>query len=77
MKVTEQSKTMNDKPGHDMMDVEQEFVNDLVIGIDDTINEVITMVKNGYELSVDTWLDQTLEYGQQRKWKYIWKKTND
>lgn len=77
MKVTEQYKTMNYKSGHDMIDVEQEFVNALVIGIDDTINEVITMVKNGYELSVDTWLDQTLEYGQQRKWKYIWKKTND
>ena len=77
MKVTEQSKTMNDKPGHDMMDVEQELVKDIVIGIDDTISEVITMLKNGYELSVDTWLDQTLEYGQQRKWKYIWKKTND
>ena len=60
-----------------MMDVEQEFVEALVIGIDDTINEVITMVKNGYELSVNTWLDRTLEYGQQRKWKYIWKKTND
>ena len=52
---------MNDKPGHDMMDVEQELVKNIVIGIDDTINEVITMVKNGYELSVDTWLDQTLE----------------
>ena len=77
MSVTEQSKTMNDKPGHDMMDVEQELINDIVIGIDDTISEVITMVKNGYELSVDTWLDLTLEYGQQRKWKYIWKKTND
>ena len=73
----EQSKTMNDKPGHDMMDVEQELVKDIVIGIDDTINEVITMVRNGYELSVDTWLDQTLEYGQQRKWKYMWEKTND
>lgn len=59
------------------MDVEQEFVEALVIGIDDTINEVITMVKNGYELSVNTWLDRTLEYGQQRKWEYIWKKTND
>ena len=68
---------MNDKPGHDMVDVEQELIKDIVIGIDDTINEVITMVKNGYELSVDTWLDPTLEYGQQRKWKYIWKKTND
>ena len=68
---------MNDKPGHDMMDVEQELVKNIVIGIDDTISEVITMVKNGYELSVDTWLDPTLEYGQQRKWKYIWKKTND
>ena len=77
MSVTEQSKTMNDKPGHDMMDVEQELVKNIVIGIDDTISEVITMVKNGYELSVDTWLDPTLEYGQQRKWKYIWKKTND
>ena len=62
---------MNDKPGHDMMDVEQELVKNIVIGIDDTISEVITMVKNGYELSVDTWLDQTLEYGQQRKWKYM------
>ena len=62
MKVTEQYNTMNDKPFHDMMDVEQELVKDIVIGIDDTINEVITMVKNGYELSVDTWLDQTLEY---------------
>ena len=60
-----------------MMDAEQEFVEALVIGIDDTINEVITMVKNGYELSVNTWLDRTLEYGQQRKWEYIWKKTND
>ena len=68
---------MNDKPGHDMVDVEQELIKDIVIGIDDTMNEVITMVKNGYELSVDTWLDPTLEYGQQRKWKYIWKKTND
>ena len=68
---------MNDKPFHDMMDVEQELVKNIVIGIDDTISEVITMVKNGYELSVDTWLDPTLEYGQQRKWKYIWKKTND
>ena len=68
---------MNDKPGHDMMDVEQELVKNIVIGIDDTISEVITMVKNGYELSVDTWLDPTLEYGQQRKWNYIWKKTND
>ena len=68
---------MNDKQGHDMMDVEQELVKNIVIGIDDTISEVITMVKNGYELSVDTWLDPTLEYGQQRKWKYIWKKTND
>ena len=68
---------MNDKPGHDVMDVEQELVKDIVIGIDDTINEVITMVRNGYELSVDTWLDKTLEYGQQRKWKYMWKKTND
>ena len=62
---------------NNMMDVEQELVKDIVIGIDDTINEVITMLKNGYELSVDTWLDQTLEYGQQRKWKYMWKKTND
>ena len=77
MSVTEQYKTMNDKPCHDMMDVEQEFVEALVIGIDDTINEVITMVKNGYELSVNTWLDRTLEYGQQRKWEYIWKKIND
>ena len=68
---------MNDKPFHDMMDVEQELVKDIVIGIDDTINEVITMVKNGYELSVNTWLDQTLEYGQQRKYEYIWKKVND
>ena len=68
---------MNDKPGHDMMDVEQELVKNIVIGIDDTISEVLTMVKNGHDLSVDTWLDPTLEYGQQRKWKYIWKKTND
>ena len=60
-----------------MLDVEQEFVNCIAIGIFDAIDEVIMMTKNGYELNVDTWLDPTLEYGQQRKWKYAWCKTND
>lgn len=60
-----------------MLDVEQELVNYIAIGIVDAIDEVIMMTKNGYELSVDTWLDPTMEYGQQRKWKTIWSKTND
>lgn len=60
-----------------MLDVEQEFVNCIAIGIVDAIDEVIMMTKNGYELNVDTWLDPTLEYGQQRKWKCTWSKTND
>ena len=60
-----------------MLDVEQEFVNCIAIGIVDAIDEVIMMTKNGYELNVDTWLDPTLEYGQQRKWKSTWSKTND
>ena len=60
-----------------MLDVEQEFVNCIAIGIVDAIDEVIMMTKNGYELNVDTWLDSTLEYGQQRKWKSTWSKTND
>lgn len=60
-----------------MLDVEQEFVNCIAIGIVDAIDEVIMMTKNGYELNVDTWLDPTLEYGQQCKWKYAWCKTND
>ena len=57
-----------------MLDVEQEFVNSLAIGIEETIDEVIMMTKDGYELIVETWLDLKLEYGQQRKWKYTWKK---
>lgn len=58
-------------------DAEYEIANSLAIGIFDAIDEVIMMVKRGYELNVETWLDPTLEYGQQRKWKYTWNKTND
>ena len=46
-------------------------------GIVDAIDELIMMMNKGYELNVETWIDPTLEYGQQRKWKYIWSKTND
>ena len=60
-----------------MTDVEHEFANSLASGIVDTIDELIMMMKKGYELNVETRLDPTLEYGQQRKWKYTWSKTND
>ena len=60
-----------------MLDVEQEFVNSLANSIVDAIDEIIMMTKNGYELNVETWLDPTLQYGQQRKWKYTWSKTSD
>ena len=60
-----------------MTDVEHEFANSLASGIVDAIDELIMMMNKGYELNVETWIDPTLEYGQQRKWKYIWSKTND
>lgn len=60
-----------------MATVEQEFVDLLANGIADAIDEVIMMTKNGYKLNVETWLDLTLEYGQQRRWKYTWSKEND
>ena len=60
-----------------MTDVEHEFANSLVSGIVDAIDELIIMMNKGYELNVETWIDSTLEYGQQRKWKYTWSKTND
>lgn len=60
-----------------MLDVEHEFVNSIASGIVDVIDEIIMMTKKGYKLNVETWLDQTLDYGQQRKWKYAWSKTND
>lgn len=60
-----------------MATVEQEFVDLLANGIADAIDEVIMMTKNGYKLNVETWLDPTLEYGQQRRWKYTWSKEND
>lgn len=44
-------------------DAEYEIANSLAIGIFDAIDEVIMMVKKGYELNVETWLDPTLEYG--------------
>ena len=46
-------------------------------GIVDAIDELIMMMKKGYEFNVETWIDTTLEYNQQRKWKYTWSKTND
>ena len=45
---------MNVKSGCDMLDVEREFVNSLAIGIEETIDEVIMMTKDGYELIVET-----------------------
>ena len=60
-----------------MATVEQEFVDLLANGIANAIDEVIMMTKNGYKLNVETWLDPTLEYGQQRRWKYTWSKEND
>ena len=60
-----------------MLDVEHEFANSIAGGIVDVIDEVIMMMKKGYELNVETWLDPTLDYGQQCKWKYTWSKTND
>ena len=60
-----------------MLDVEHEFVNSIASGIVDAIDEIIMMTKKGYKLNVETWLDPTLDYGQQRKWKYTWSKTND
>ena len=62
---------------HDMTDVEHEFANSIASGIVDVIDEIIMMTKKGYKLNVETWLDPTLDYGQQRKWKYTWSKTND
>ena len=62
---------------HDMTDVEHEFANSLASGIVDVIDELIMMMNKGYELNVETWIDPTLEYSQQRKWKYVWSKTND
>lgn len=44
-------------------DAGYEIANSLAIGIFDAIDEVIMMVKKGYELNVETWLDPTLEYG--------------
>ena len=60
-----------------MLDVEHEFVNSIASGIVDIIDEIIMMTKKGYKLNAETWLDPTLDYGQQRKWKYTWSKTND
>ena len=60
-----------------MLDVEHEFANSIAGGIVDVIDEIIMMMKKGYELNVETWLDPTLDYGQQRKLKYTWSKTND
>ena len=60
-----------------MLDVEHEFANSIASGIVDAIDELIMMMKKGYELNVETWLDPTLDYGQQRKWKYTRSKTND
>ena len=60
-----------------MLNVEHEFANSIASGIVDTIDEIIMMTKKGYKLNVETWLDLTLDYGQQRKWKYTWSKTND
>ena len=60
-----------------MTDVEHEFANSLASGIVDAIDELIMMMNKGYELNVETCLDPTLAYGQQRKWKYTWSKTND
>ena len=60
-----------------MLDVEHEFANSIASGIVDVIDEIIMMTKKGYKLNVETWLDSTLDYSQQRKWKYAWSKTND
>ena len=60
-----------------MTDVEHKFAISLSSGIVDAIDELIMMISKGYELNVETWIDPTLEYGQQRKWKYTWSKTND
>ena len=61
-----------------MTDVEHKFANSLASGIVDAIDELIMMMmKKGYEFNVETWIDTTLEYNQQRKWKYTWSKTND
>ena len=60
-----------------MLDVEHEFANSIASGIVDTIDVIIMMTKKGYTLNVETWLDLTLDYGQQHKWKYTWSKTND
>ena len=65
------------KMAHDLLDLEHEFANSIAGGMVDTIDEIIMMTKKGYKLNVETWLDPTLDYGQQRKWKYTWSKTNN
>ena len=59
------------------MDVYQELISSIVEGIENTIDECILMTKQGYELKTETWLDLTAEYGQQRRWKQYWIKTNN
>ena len=61
------------------MDVEQELADGLACGIMNEIDFVVSMVKRGYELKVETWIEHGSSPfpNQDRKWKTNWiKETN-
>lgn len=61
------------------MDVEQELANGLTHEIMNEIEFIVSMIKRGYELKVETWIehDSSPFPNQDRKWKTTWiKETN-